>query len=55
MIFNCKGLPNIGMAMLLKAIGQTVAVPIPTFDRGKGDSRNLLGRIIEVFNLTIFL
>ena len=36
------------------AIGQTVAVPIPTFDRGKGDSRNLLGRIIEVFNLTIF-
>jgi hypothetical protein len=36
-------------------IGQTVAVPIPTFDRGKGDSRNLLGRIIEVFNLTIFL
>jgi len=37
------------------AIGQTVAVPIPTFDRGKGDSRNLLGRIIEVFNLTIFL
>jgi hypothetical protein len=36
-------------------IGQTVAVPIPTFDRGKGDSRNLQGRIIEVFNLTIFL
>jgi hypothetical protein len=36
-------------------IGQTVAVPIPTFDRGKGDSRNLLGRIIEVFNLTILL
>ena len=36
-------------------IGQTVAVPIPTFDRGKEDSRNLLGRIIEVFNLTIFL
>jgi hypothetical protein len=34
------------------AIGQTVAVPIPTFDRGRGDSRNLLGRIIEVFNLT---
>jgi hypothetical protein len=33
------------------AIGQTVAVPIPTFDRGRGDSRNLLGRIIEVFNL----
>jgi hypothetical protein len=27
------------------AIGQTVAVPISTFDRGKGDSRNLLGRI----------
>ena len=37
------------------AIGQTVAVPIPTFDRGRGDSRNLLGRIIEVFNLTFFL
>jgi hypothetical protein len=36
------------------AIGQTVAVPIPTFDRGKGDRRNLLGRIIEVFNLTFF-
>ena len=36
-------------------IGQTVAVPIPTFDRGKGDSRNLLGRIIKVFNLTILL
>jgi hypothetical protein len=36
------------------AIGQTVAVPIPTFDGGKGDSRNLLGIIIEVFNLTIF-
>jgi hypothetical protein len=35
-------------------IGQTVAVPIPTFDRGKGDSRNLLGTIIGVFNLTIF-
>jgi hypothetical protein len=37
------------------AIGQTVAVPIPTFDGGKGDCRNLLGIIIEVFNLTIFL
>ena len=36
------------------AIGQTVAVPTPTFDGGKGDSRNLLGIIIEVFNLTIF-
>ena len=36
-------------------IGQTVAVPIPTFDRGKEDSRNLLGRIIKVFNLTILL
>jgi hypothetical protein len=35
-------------------IGQTVAVPIPTFDRGKGDSRNLQGTIIGVFNLTIF-
>lgn len=29
-------------------VGQTVAVPIPMFDRGKGDSRNLLGRVIEV-------
>jgi hypothetical protein len=28
-------------------------VPIPTFDGGKGDSRNLLGIIIAVFNLTI--
>ena len=36
-------------------IGQTVAVPIPTFERGKEDSRNLLGRIIKVFNLTILL
>jgi hypothetical protein len=39
----------------MKGYYQTVAVPIPIFDRGKGDSRNLLGRIIEVFNLTIFL
>ena len=29
-------------------VGQTVAIPIPLFDRGKGDSRNVLGRIIEV-------
>ncbi|CAC5426742.1 unnamed protein product [Mytilus coruscus] len=29
-------------------VGQTVAVPIPMVDRGKGDSRNLLGRVIEV-------
>ncbi|XP_071140618.1 uncharacterized protein [Mytilus edulis] len=29
-------------------VGQTVAIPIPMFDRGKGDSRNLLGRVIEV-------
>ena len=27
---------------------QTVAIPIPLSDRGKGDSRNVLGRIIEV-------
>ena len=29
-------------------VGQTVAIPMPLFDRGKGDSRNVLGRIIEV-------
>ena len=29
------------------AIGQTVAVPITTFDRGKGDSRNLLGELLR--------
>ena len=29
-------------------VGQTVAIPIPLFDRGKGDSKNVLGRIIEV-------
>ena len=29
-------------------VAQTVAIPIPLFDRGKGDSRNVLGRIIEV-------
>ena len=29
-------------------VGQTVAVPIPMYDRGKGDSKNLLGRIAEV-------
>jgi hypothetical protein len=27
---------------------QTVAIPIPLFDRGKGGSRNVLGRINEV-------
>lgn len=26
--------------LMTPAIGQPVAVPIPTFDRGKGDSRN---------------
>jgi hypothetical protein len=30
-------------------------MPIPTFDGEKGDNRNLLGIIIEVFNLTINL
>ena len=29
-------------------VGQTVAIPIPLFDGGKGDSRNVVGRIIEV-------
>ena len=29
-------------------VGQTVAVPIPLYDRGKGDSKNLLGRITQV-------
>ena len=29
-------------------VGQTVVIPMPLFDRGKGDSRNVLGRIIEV-------
>ena len=29
-------------------VGQSVPIPIPLFDRGKGDSRNVLGRIIEV-------
>ena len=29
-------------------VGQTVAMPMPLFDRGKGGSRNVLGRIIEV-------
>ena len=43
------------MELWTPAIGQTVAVPIVTFDGGKGDSRNFLGIIIEVFNLTIFL
>ena len=36
-------------------VGQTVAIPIPLFDRGKGDSRNVLGRIIEVhLNSNVF-
>jgi hypothetical protein len=29
-------------------VGQTVVITMPLFDRGKGDSRNVLGRIIEV-------
>jgi hypothetical protein len=46
-------LPTCKQELGTPAIGQTVAVPIPTFDGGKGDSRNLLGIIIAVFNLTI--
>ena len=29
-------------------VGQTVVITMPLIDRGKGDSRNVLGRIIGV-------
>lgn len=36
-------------------VDQTVAIPMPLFDRGKGDSRNVVGRIIEVhLNSNVF-
>ena len=36
-------------------VGMTVAIPIPLYDRGKGDSKNLLGLITEVANLILCL
>jgi hypothetical protein len=37
-------------SFLVETVGDNVAVPIPSVDRGRGDPRNILGVILAVEN-----